>query len=77
MCSIERIKDATPDKAEDLGRICSGNHRFVKAVMWIAKTGTAFWRDLPLEYGKWGKSYFLTVLPLIAGEKADAVLVDK
>ena len=48
----EKIKDSLPGKKEDSGRTCSDNQLFIKAVMWIARTG-APWRELPPEYGKW------------------------
>ena len=48
----ERIKDSLPGKAGDRGRAGYDNRGFIRAVMWIARTG-APWRALPVEYGKW------------------------
>ena len=47
----ERIKDALPGKAGDVGRT-GDNRRFVEAVMWLGRTG-APWCALPRVYGRW------------------------
>ncbi len=39
-------------KLSDPGRSGSDNRRFVEAVLWIARTGSA-WRELPVFFGKW------------------------
>jgi len=43
-------------KAGDRGRSGLDNRRFVKAVFWIARTGSP-WRDLPVEFGKWNSIF--------------------
>ena len=48
----ERICDSLPGKDGDPGRHGVDNRGFIRAVMWIARTG-APWRALPPEYGKW------------------------
>jgi transposase len=48
----EEIKESLPGKIGDRGRSGEDNRRFIRAVMWIARTG-APWRALPIEYGKW------------------------
>ena len=46
------IKDSLPGKIGDRGRSGEDNRAFIRAVMWIGRTG-ATWRALPPEYGKW------------------------
>lgn len=46
------IKDSLPGKVGDRGRSGEDNRAFIRAVMWIGRTG-APWRALPPEYGKW------------------------
>lgn len=48
----EAIKDSLPGKKGDRGANARDNRGFIRAVMWIAKTG-APWRALPPQYGKW------------------------
>ena len=48
----EMIKDSLPGKVGDRGRAGYDNRGFIRAVMWIARTG-APWRALPKEYGNW------------------------
>jgi transposase len=48
----DKIKDALPGKAGDLGRTAEHNRLFIDAVLWIAKTGAPC-RDLSDAYGKW------------------------
>jgi transposase len=48
----EAIKNNLPGKVGDRGRNGDNNRSFIRAVMWIARTG-APWRTLPSEYGKW------------------------
>ena len=46
------IKDILPGKIGDSGRRAKDNRGFIRAVMWISKTGSP-WRALPSEYGNW------------------------
>lgn len=46
------IKDSLPGKVGDRGRSGEDNRAFIRAVMWIGRTGGP-WRALPPEYGKW------------------------
>jgi hypothetical protein len=46
-----RIKDLLPGKKSDTGRTAADNHKFVDAVLWIARTGS-HWRELPESFGK-------------------------
>lgn len=48
----EAVKDSLPGKVGDRGRTGEDNRGFIRAVMWIARTG-APWRALPSEYGRW------------------------
>jgi transposase len=48
----ERIKDILPGKAGDRGRTGYDNRSFIRAVMWVARTGSP-WRALPKEYDNW------------------------
>ena len=47
----EAIKDLLPGREGSKGTR-TDNRAFLRAVMWIARTG-APWRSLPPEYGKW------------------------
>ena len=49
----ERIKDILPGKVGNRGRAGYDKRGFIRAVMWVARTG-APWRALPKEYGNWG-----------------------
>jgi len=46
------INDSLPGKVGDRGRSGEDNRAFIRAIMWIARTGEP-WRALPHEYGKW------------------------
>ena len=48
----DRIKDLVPGTESDRGVTDRDNHMFVKAVLWVARTG-APWRDLPAEFENW------------------------
>ena len=52
----ERIKDLLPGKASDRGVTAADNRRFIKAVLWIGRTG-APWRDLPAALGNWHTTF--------------------
>ena len=47
----EQIKDLLPGKKSDPGRTAEDNRLFVKAVLYVLKTGVP-WEDLPARYGK-------------------------
>ena len=49
----DRIKGFLPGQAGDPGVTAKDNRLFVKAGLWIAKTG-APWRDLPERFGRGG-----------------------
>ncbi|CAL7963006.1 hypothetical protein MIDIC_550003 [Alphaproteobacteria bacterium] len=48
----EAIEGSLPGRIGDRGRSVEDNRGFIRAVMWIARTG-ASWRALPEGYGKW------------------------
>ena len=52
----ERIEHLLPGKASDRGVTARDNRRFVEAVLWIMRTGSP-WRDLPVEFGYWHRTY--------------------
>ena len=43
-------------KATDPGRSGTNNRLFMEAVLWIARTGSA-WRDLPVHFGNWSTAF--------------------
>ncbi len=51
-----QIEQLLPGKASDRGITAGDNRKFVEAVLWIARTGSA-WRDLPEELGHWHRVY--------------------
>ena len=53
-------------KRGDQGRPGENNRRFVRAVLWIVRTG-APWRDLPAELGNW-KSVFKRFRAWVKGD---------
>jgi len=52
----ERIEQLLPGKAGDRGCTARDKRRFVEAVLWIMRTGSP-WRDLPVEFGHWHRTY--------------------
>lgn len=52
----EKVKDALPGKASDVGVTAKDNRLFVEAVLWAGRNGGR-WRSLPQEYGKWNSVY--------------------
>ncbi len=48
----EAIRESLPGKERDSGRSAEDNRGFIRAVMWVARTGTP-WMALSKEYGKW------------------------
>ena len=52
----QRIEYLLPGKPTDKGGRAADNRLFVEAVLWIARTGSA-WRDLPREFGNWHSVY--------------------
>ena len=43
-------------KVTDPGRSGMNNRLFMEAVLWIARTGSA-WRDLPVHFGNWSTAF--------------------
>ena len=51
-----RIEGLPPGRPGRHGGVAVHNRRFVDAILYAAKTGSA-WRDLPSGYGKWDTAY--------------------
>ena len=51
-----RIEHLMPGRPEDPGVTAKDNRAFVKAVLWIARTGVG-WRDLPERFGNWNSVF--------------------
>ena len=49
----ELLKPHLPGQRGQWGGIAKDNRRFINAVFFVLRTGSA-WRDLPPDYGKWG-----------------------
>jgi len=52
----DRIKNLLPGRDNTVGITAKDNRLFMEAVLWVARTGTA-WRDLPPHYGKWNSVF--------------------
>ena len=52
----ERIKDLLPLENTGKGRPSRSNRQMLNAILWIAKTGSA-WRDPPERFGSWKTVY--------------------
>ena len=52
----ERVKHLLPGQAGMPGQTAKDNRLFLRAVLWIARTG-APWRDLPEEFGNWNSVF--------------------
>ena len=50
------IAPLLPGKTQDPGRTGQSNRLTIEGILWIPRTG-APWRDLPVEFGKWGTVY--------------------
>ena len=48
-----RIEPYLSGQKGQWGGIAKDNRLFIDAVLWILRTGSP-WRNLPVEYGKWG-----------------------
>lgn len=51
-----KLEPLMAGKASDVGRSGANNRLFLKAVLWIMRTGSP-WRDLPSELGNWHTTY--------------------
>ncbi len=52
----DRIEGKLPGRVGDPGCNARDNRLFVKAILWIARTGSP-WRNLPRRFGKWYTAY--------------------
>src|SRR5437762_11372760 len=52
----DRIKDFLPGQPGQHGGVAKDNRLFIDAVLWIARTGTA-WEDLPERLGKFNSQW--------------------
>ncbi|MCI9192271.1 MAG: transposase [Acutalibacter muris] len=50
------LKPHLPGQRGQWGGIAQNNRCFINVVFWILRTG-ALWRDLPRDYGKWGRGH--------------------
>ena len=60
----EKIKPHTIGEKGTRGGNAKNTRQFINGVFWILRTG-APWRDLPAEYGQWGK---MSIADFAAGE---------
>ena len=51
-----RIAPLLPGKSSDPGRTGTDNRKTLEGILYVIRTGQP-WRDLPMQFGKWGTVY--------------------